>query len=228
VIRKIKLVALWSFISIFLILTFFLIWHPDFKNSYPEVSFTPPADYAELFTDSAKAKLILEENYSIKGRNSFSIFEYDHKYNLLVYKISVLANKNLDSLISQDRKGIRRPISGITTLSVKSILRFTYSDNIVPDKENIMMTFYVDSPSTTFRSKHMITGKMNMDHIIVSYKKSGSVDFIVESPEGVKIPTGIVFLKTGENLYLIFVNGIDCQSCELLNNPKQLLKSIYY
>jgi hypothetical protein len=134
VIRLIKMVAFWAIISSFLILTIILAWHPDFKDSYPEVSFTPPADYAELFTDSAKTKLILEENYSIKGRNSFSIFEYDHKYNLLVYKINVLANKNLGSIISQDVKGIRRPGSGTTTLSVKSFLKFTYSWNIIPDK----------------------------------------------------------------------------------------------
>ena len=174
------------------------------------MSLDMPPDYKYLFNDSAKQKLVLEETYTIKGRNPISVFYYDNKYSLLVYKINAQLNLSLKDLIQQDvvGKNRSRPIS-YNELSFPNY-KFSYAWDSVPIISKIIITIYGDSLSYFTNNKNISFCYLHLSSVFIRYKEDASWDIMLQKQNIItnNIPMEIVFYKMDYGLYILVVNNL--------------------
>lgn len=181
--------------------------HSDYSPNY---SLESPAEYTELFNDSAKLKTVLYMTNLIKGRNAISEYLYDNKYSIILYKLNVPSGETLKSLIRPGYAPV--DLSFFKTSSEMKINQVTlaYGHDSIPAVGEVLVTFYGDSAVNIFRNDSISCVKAWLNKLLIQYDSKRSVDIKIgiRDPFTRRIPAEFVFIHRGNGLFFIFISPI--------------------
>ncbi|HEU5052660.1 MAG TPA: YcxB family protein [Hanamia sp.] len=164
-------------------------------------------EYVSLFTETAQKKLTDTGSFLSKVRNPFCNAVYDNKYNLLIYKIELAKDIQLDTAIGNNHGAV----GGEGTFLVDDLGYFNLDfrqGRVSPASEFLLTT--VDP-----KTEVVLTNETAAYYFLpgggfsVKYGKDSTTDFYVEDEASIftqgKTPKSILFLKRNKSVYFLMM-----------------------
>lgn len=215
--------------SIFLYNTF--IWSNKNKLDFKEVSkeyvgYSNDFDreYLSLLTESAQKKLTDTGSFLSKVRNPFCNAVYDNKYNLLIYKIELAKDVQLDTAIGNNHDDV----GGVGTFLVDDLGYFNldFRQGRVSPASQFLLTTVDPKTEVILINENAAYYFLPGGGFSVKYGKDSTTDFYVEDEASIfsrgKTPKSILFLKRNKSVYFLMM----FPGSEDGKLPKDLLYSI--
>lgn len=199
----------------------------EFKNSKysPLTTFSAPKDYIDLFNNSAREKIFLKISYVVKGRNPITIFEYDTRWIVSIYKLNIPKNISLNELVKQDREDVDGEFrSHYTTIAVDNF-QFSYTWDSIPNVKRAWISLYGKYLKTNFQNENIVSFTSSFKKFYIRYGEKKLLDIFFEKrdPSSLDIPTEIITIKKDAGLYFVFVNSKENNGTLNPNLVKDLL-----
>jgi hypothetical protein len=175
----------------------------------PQISFSIPNDYKNLFSDSAKKELVVEASYSSPGRNCFAILNYKQQYEIIAYKFSGQRRGTLKDILKQDLKGDKRTVFSKFNVIKRSNIKITYSYDSVPATKNIIVIFYGDTVNSLVGNDSIYEAKFRLRRIAFRYDFAAPADINFENAKvnSDQIPVELLFIKKDGSLFFVIVSA---------------------
>jgi len=201
------------------------------SNEYaPTYSFSSPADYTDLFNDSAKHQVSLRVTNLIRGRNPISEYVYDDRISIVVYKINVHPSAPLDSLLAQGSEFARRGLLKRYCAVTAGQLKMFYRCDSIGLVEKIFISYYGDSVSHIFKNRNLVSLKMLLGKLKLQYDKKGQTDLEVEEDRQKNdiISTELTFLKQGDAVFFILISPTFNSNIDISGFSRKILNENFF
>ncbi|MGN6639971.1 MAG: hypothetical protein ACTHJ8_13755 [Mucilaginibacter sp.] len=170
-----------------------------------------PPDYLKLFADTNG--LTLNKTIVSRSRSAISLFDYDKKFSICVYKIDSLNKTPLNSLVEETY--VDRDMSNGLPYHFANDddhYEILYKSGFPEKISGIYLNLFGNKTLTIEKNDSIAYYYSKSDNFYIKYNLNGPDDFFgrVKSQfEGVKIPIEIMFRRHKNNLYLILLTRND-------------------
>jgi hypothetical protein len=175
----------------------------------PVASLILPKGYDNLFVDSVKRNIVLQESYFIRGHNPIAVFSYNNIYSILVCTYNVPKVLDLNDLVqlrsTRMTEDLKTPNSGINF----SKMIFAYTWDSLPTLNELLITLFGDS-LWAFNNNTIKYYSMNIREGFLQFRigKAPDIEFYTNIAPTEEIPAEIVFVKKGGNLFFVLIDNI--------------------
>jgi hypothetical protein len=212
---------------IWLVLLAVNYWNDESYNA--KVITDTPSEFQDLFKDTVLHELVLQQTYSIKGRNPLSYFSYQNNYSIIVTRFKVTANISIRELIEQDTKGLNkgRPTS-YNELSFPGF-NFAYAWDSIPVLKKLIITLYGDSLAYFTDNRALSYCYLHLSTILFRYEENSSWDIMLrnKSRMSANSPIITIFLKKSNALYFLIIGNINNNSAIDKRLPGRILNILH-
>ena len=164
-----------------------------------------PADYSRLFVNINK--LTFDKTIISKSRSPISLFDYDDKFRISVYRIDGLNGLSLKKIIKETHSNEHITYNltyyGVDKFDQYEIL---YKAGRQEKASNIYLNLFGSGVDVLQQNDTLAYYYTKFENFYIKYDLSGPDDFfgrVSDRFPGLKIPIEIMFLRHKGNLYII-------------------------
>lgn len=208
-------VAAFSIFMLYEFATFIYAWINDHETS----SKIPLAEYNNLFNQDAQGKLQILATVISRNRKPVSTYVYDKRYNICVFKVILLKDSDLKSIINYQNETSNKSLNAVYS----NLPSFNFGMSIRIGKSVTVTTvhfrFNGDSIKLVAKNDSLNCYYYKFSSFSINYNDE-PYD-IVAKADRPSIPASLIFKKKGKVLYVILMSvaeGREVMRPDLLYN----------
>jgi len=168
---------------------------PDYKT-----------DYINIFPSTTKKKLEPFGVYVSKLRNDISFFNYDNKYNLVVYKIDLLKDKPLNKVITCRQGTVSMSENEVYIIARGDKFDLKFLTGKSKPVENIIMTIDGITIENSVKSDTLAYYYLNHSGFSLQYINDRPIDIVAGPNKHSILQTSLLFLKRTNAIYMFILS----------------------
>jgi hypothetical protein len=164
------------------------------------------ADYNNLFTNEAQAKLQILATVETSTRNPVSNYAFDSRYHVKVFKIDLANSGTLDQLLTEKKEHSDRISGFVNPMVHNSYFEMSYMTGKPGPASKINFRLEGDSIQTTGKNDSLVCYYLKIGTFGIGYNDDPGNDIWGSAANEGPIPISIGFIKKGKFIYFILLH----------------------
>lgn len=193
------------------VLSIFYKFYLSYSN-HIGLSKTAPEDYAALFRQK-KDGLEHDCTHLNKKRNPISGFDFEGKYDIIVYKLNLTRELPLKRIIQEERNDAKGASGTVYTNVNQNIFDLYYKSGKPDLASEIYLAFRGDSLKTVAKNDSVACYYMEGYRFSMRYGRDEPADIYAETKKEPfvhqKLPMSVLLLRRGKTVYFVLMSVND-------------------
>ena len=166
-------------------------------------------EYLTIIKEKYRSKALVNIVRNSKVRNPIAAIEFDKNYLLFIYKIDILKDTSLNSLlVISPNKEAKEQVRIKYKLTDAGLYDFINKSGPVPNVSNIYIGFNADSITKKTINDSLVTYGLVTNNLSIHYRENDTTDIIIKGKDedfgkSVNMSIEILFLKRKSSVFFL-------------------------